>query len=115
MPNICVRFAISPNFRKFAAEIAVNGKRATSTIHVLQGTHGCLLSFATASKLSLVNVNVRNATTDLNLIERYPNVFKGIGKLKKYEVKLHIDATVQPVAQSASRIPFHLRKKWLRN
>ena len=53
---------------KFDADIVANGKRAKSTIHVLQGTHGSLLSFATASKLDLVDVIVRNVTTDTNLI-----------------------------------------------
>ena len=69
------------------------------------------MSFATASKLDLVDVKVRKVTTNTNLIEQYPNVFKRIGKLRNYEVKLHIDDTVQPVAQSARPISFHLRKK----
>ena len=33
----------------------------------------------------------------------YPKVFQGIGKLKNYEVKLHIDTSIQPVTNS---IPF---------
>ena len=44
-------------------------------------------------------------------MEEYPAVFQGIGKQKDHEVKLHIDTSVTPVAQSARRIPFHLRKK----
>ena len=31
--------------------------------------------------------------------------------MKNFEVKLHIDESVTPVAQPARRIPFHLRKK----
>ena len=34
-----------------------------------------------------------------------------IGKLKNYQVKLHIDNSVKPVAQGHRRVPFHLRKK----
>ena len=34
----------------------------------------------------------------------------GIGKLKNYQVKLHIDDSVKPVAQDHRRVPFHLRK-----
>ena len=45
------------------------------------------------------------------LTKEYLGVFQGIGKLKDYEVKLHIDTSVTPVAQSARRIPFHLLKK----
>lgn len=96
---------------KFDANIKANGKQVLSTVHVLQGTHGSLLSFATASKLDLVDVKINKVTSCSNLIEQYPSVFQGIGKLKNFEVKLQIDKTVPPVARSARRIPFHLRKK----
>ena len=39
-------------------------------------------------------------------MQQYPSVFRGIGKLKGVEVKLHIDKQVTPVAQPARRIPF---------
>ena len=41
----------------------------------------------------------------------FPAVFEGIGKLKEFEVKLHIDDNVPPVAQRHRRIPFHQRQK----
>ena len=82
-----------------------------TTVHVLKGKHGSLLSFATASKLGLVDVKVNNVATDSSLIEQYASVFQGIRKLKNFEVRLRIDETVPPVAQSARRIPFHIRKK----
>lgn len=37
-------------------------------------------------------------------------LFSGIDILKDYKVKLHIEKTVQPIAQSHRRIPFHIRK-----
>ena len=82
-----------------------------STIYVLQGTHSSLLSFSIASKFGLVEVKISNVTSDLSLIDQYPSVFQGIEKLKDYEVKLHIDETVTPIAQSARKIPFHSRKE----
>jgi len=94
---------------KFKANISANGKQITATTHVLKGTHESLLSFATASKLGLVEVKINITCSDL--IQQYPTVFQGIGNLKNCEVKLHIDEAVPPVAQSARRIPFHLRKK----
>ena len=75
-------------------------QQTTSTIHVLQGEHGSQLSFVTASKLGLVDVKVNTVVTDRSLIDQYSGVFQGIGNLKNYEVKLHIDETVKPVAQS---------------
>lgn len=42
--------------------------------------------------------------------DKYPEVFPGIRMLNGHQVKLHIDTSVQPVAQSHRRIPFHIRK-----
>ena len=59
-----------------------------------------------------MDVKINNVTSCSNLIEQYPpSVFQRTGKLKDCEVKLHIDKTVPPVAQSARKIPFHLRRK----
>ena len=44
---------------------------------------------------------------------KFPKVFEGLGlgKLKGYQLKLHIDESVQPVAQPVRRIPFSRRAK----
>ena len=120
-PDTCKIFAYGSNTQlttlgKFEAVLEANSKQVTSTFHVLKGTHGSLLSFRTASNLVLVDVKIRNVTspedvTKSALMHQYPSVFQDVGKLKDYELKLHIDETVTPVAQAARRIPFHLRKK----
>ena len=38
-------------------------------------------------------------------------VFKGIGKLKDYTVKLRYDSSVKPVAEPPRRIPYHLKSR----
>ena len=38
-------------------------------------------------------------------------MFHGLGKLKNYQIKLHIDEDVSPVAQPHRRVPFHVRKQ----
>ena len=98
---------------QFRMPIETGGKTVVSTIHVLRGNHGSLLSYETASNLGLIKVRI-NQISDENqvcdeLIQQYPNLFKGIGKLKNAEVKLHINEEVPPVAQAARRIPFHIR------
>ena len=75
------------------------------------GAHGSLLSFATALALGVVNININTVSAGHHIAEKYPGLFEGIGKLKDFEVKLHIDESVAPVAQPARRIPFHLRRK----
>ena len=99
---------------KFKATVSANGTKTSSTFHVLKGNHGSLLSYGTTHVLNLVDIKVHNIATapvQPNLKQQYPNVFNGIGKMKNFEVKLHIDESVTPVAQPARRIPFHLRKK----
>jgi len=120
-PDSCQIFAYGSKSQletlgKFTANIRAKDEQKVATFHILSGAHGSLLSYSTARDLGLVHINLNNiTTTDVITLEQltreYPKVFQGIGKLKNYEVKLHIDTTVVPVAQSARRIPFHLRKK----
>ena len=42
----------------------------------------------------------------LYLQDKYPNIFNNLGKLKDYQLKLHVDESVQPIIQSNRRIPF---------
>ena len=44
-------------------------------------------------------------------MEEYKDLSKGLGKLEGYQVKLHINENVQPVAQPHRRVPFHVRKQ----
>jgi len=48
---------------------------------------------------------------DCDITRQYHDVFTGLGKLKDHSVHLHIDKSVQPVAQRYRRIPFHMRKQ----
>ena len=97
----------------FTATITSKFNCIDAEFYVVPGNSGCLLSYDTAKQLKLVTI-VNNVTPSLaesdKLIAEYPSLFQGIGKLKNFQVKLHIDETVQPVAQPHRRIPFHLRK-----
>ena len=98
-------------------ETTIESKKAITiaTIHVIEGNSGCLLSYNTACELSLIALNLNTVTdkplTSEQLQQRYPEIFNGLGQLQDFEVKLHIDESVPPVAQAARRIPFHMRKK----
>ena len=52
-----------------------------------------------------------NSLTVEQMTSRFPELFKGIGKLKNYQAKLHVNPEVRPVAQTVRRIPFGLRDK----
>ena len=46
-----------------------------------------------------------------SLKAKFPGVFSGVGRLKNYQLKLHIDPQVIPVVQKMRRIPFSLKDK----
>ena len=55
--------------------------------------------------------NVDTGRLESCIREKYKALFTGVGLLKGYELKLHIDESVKPVAQPVRRIPFGLREK----
>ena len=57
-----------------------------------------------------------NSITDTNydiqtLLDKYKNVFQGLGKLKDFQLKLYIDESIKLVAQPVRRIPFSMRQQ----
>lgn len=113
--------------------VETNSKLCCTKFHVIDTTHKNLLSGETALLLNILtfekpifnvqkeyDVNAtslaeKNAVPEslTKLIDCFgETVFNNtIGKLKDYEVKLHIDKNVPPVAQRERRIPFALREK----
>ena len=107
-----------PLLGQFTTVVETSRKFTPACLHVVKGNFGSLMSYKTASALDLVRVEINTVQKNDNVLvtvddleQKYPSLFRGIGKLKNFEVKLHIDENVQPVAQAARRIPFHLRKR----
>ena len=87
-------------------------------LYVVEGKADNLLSKQTSVNLDLVKINIQqqqevgNVVSDQEpVFEKYPKVFKGIGKLKDKQVTLHINKSVVPQAQRYRKTPFPLRKK----
>jgi len=100
----------------FEAEVRSSDKGVKTVFYVVDGHHGSLLSCDTALKLGLLQFNTNHlvlspAPKIQSIIARFPQLFNGIGKLRDYQIKLHIDKEVTPVAQKARPIPFHMRAK----
>ena len=85
-------------------------------------TGRCLLGYSIATDLGILRVglaetlgtgacNTVDGTFVGQLKTKYPNVFHGIGKLKGYQLKVHIDPSVTPVAQTMRRMPSSLKDK----
>ena len=68
-----------------------------------------------------VGINVNNCTTNIDCVQpldnkaalrlKFSKFFECLGKLKGYQLKLHQDDSVPPVAQPLRRIPFSRRQK----
>ena len=90
-------------------KVSVNhSKPITAEFLIINGDDTPLLGRQTAIELGLLKLCV-NSTNDTNVLDQYPELCRGIGTLKDFEVTLHIDKDVPPVARKHSRIPFHLR------
>ena len=72
------------------------------------------MSCDTAVKLKLLilaNQITHENISGNKICDKYPKLFTGIGKLKNYKTKLHIENTVTPAAIPHRCITFHLRQK----
>ncbi len=81
---------------------------------MIKGKGTPLLGHDTATLLDVLRIGpVISAifSVEENLQQRYPEVYKGIGKLNTKQVDLHIDPNIKPVAQPLRRTPFNLRSK----
>ena len=109
-----------PVVGKFEASIECNGRKIMETILVTRGEGRCLLGSPAAKRLQVLKVgpelggvaNVYSVGSGIDgIVDRFPNVFLGVGKLSGYQLKLHIDPEVKPVAQKPRRIPYPLKEK----
>ena len=85
---------------------------------VIEGEGHALLGRETAITLGVLKlgpqINSLQLSTDgenrePNILDKFPGCCEGIGKLKDFQLKIPIDAEVQPVAQPTRRVPYHFR------
>ncbi|KAK6171647.1 hypothetical protein SNE40_018092 [Patella caerulea] len=83
---------------------------------VLDGKGDPLLGKDTAIKLGVlrignINFNSKTDTEKSNnyYVNKYPDLFEGVGKLKDFKLKIAVDKDVTPLAQPVRRVPYQLR------
>ena len=104
---------------KFTTALESETKKLSDKLYVMGGSGGSLLSWKTSQGINLVQtvqqIGDQRSKTETNtpasLIEEYDDLFHGVGKLKNYQIKLHIDENVPPVARPHRRVLFHVRKQ----
>ena len=106
---------------QFKSELAVQETKVlTHFIVVKRGR--CLVGYSTATELGILHVGPvpKSRAASCNTVgcpfveslkAKFPGVFSGVGRLKNYQLKLHIDPQVIPVVQKMRRIPFSLKDK----
>ena len=102
----------------FTTALESETKKLSDKLCVVEGCGTSLLSWRTSQGLNLLQtvqqIGYQPSKTETNapanLIEEYDDLFHGLGKPKNYQIKLHIDENVPPVAQPHRRVPFHVRK-----
>ncbi|XP_075550350.1 uncharacterized protein LOC142583755 [Dermacentor variabilis] len=84
--------------------------KATSPLELL-GKVSVTMRHKAASNLGLVQITyqVNEHQGDKLIVEAFPKLFSGVGKLKYHHIHLFVDDTVPPVAQPHRCIPFALR------
>ena len=106
---------------QFQSEVSVAKAKIVADFTVVK-TGRCLLGYSTATDLGILRVDLAGTlgTGNCNTVDdtlvgqlkaKYPSVFHGIGKLKGYQLKLHVDPSVTPVVQKMRRVPFSLKDK----
>ena len=115
----------------FEETVETSKKISLARFHVAKNVKGNLLSSQTAQDLHLIKINIHSVQQETktatqthsaqptvnspsyvnHLLKQHKKVFKGVGNLKNFEVKLHTNPAIKPVIQAQRRIPFHIRKK----
>ena len=91
---------------KFTTSVRYNQCQTMTSFLVTCSGDTALLSYATASELDIIKISANNVSTRSDVIkEKYKDLFMGIGKLKRVQVKLHEDKSMTPVTQPHRRIP----------
>ena len=110
---------------EFASTLILGARKTSSSVSVVRGGCGCLLSCFDCVKFDLVSLNqgklVRSVTPEKSispekfafreaLFNEFPAVFSDkIGKLKDFQAKLSINPKVNPVRQKYRHVPHHLK------
>lgn len=97
----------------FTCQAKCGSKSTRAEFLVIDGKGVPLLGKDTAMKLGVlkIGVDVAMVSDKPKIQDMYPELFQGVGKLNTHQVKLHVNKTVEPVAQPLRRMPFNLRRK----
>ena len=104
--------------KTFTADVMVAGAETgcKADLVVVDVVGRTLLCRETAVELVILHIGPVQANSvsggiGSDICGRYSDLINGVGLLKRYELKLHFDESVKPVAQHGGRVPLGLREK----
>ena len=95
---------------EFETELCHKDKRCQVFFIVVEKKARAILSRNTSEELAILKLEI-NAIKEETLLRDFPECFKGAGKLKGFQAKLHFDESVKPVAQKLRPPSYGLRDK----
>jgi hypothetical protein len=97
--------------------VKVGKKCVESEFFVIEEKGPAIISKQLSIDLDVLKFNIPESakvykiSDALELKEKYPECFEGVGKLKDFQLVIPINPDVKPVVQPARRIPYNLRDK----
>lgn len=91
-----------------------NNEKCEAEFTVIKENGNPILGKPTAEALKILFVgpfNSISAVSTTNFVDEFQGAFNGVGKMKDFQLHLHVDHTVEPIAQPVRRIPFSLHQK----
>ena len=95
----------------FKTQVQVGDCQTDAEFIVIEGSEKAVLGRDTAIKLKVLSLGQINVLRTSEILDKFPELTNGVGKLKDYQLEIPIDHGVQPVAQPTRRIPYKLREK----
>ena len=101
---------------QFQATLQLNDNIVQSKVYVInKEDSSCLLRKDSALKLQIVQLEekievVNHVSKEIeDILHVNEEIFEGVGKLRKFQLRLHIKEDVKPVAQTTRRVAHHLQ------
>ncbi|KAI5724806.1 hypothetical protein M8J77_007371 [Diaphorina citri] len=94
---------------KFSTCLSFSDKSVCSDVYVVRNRGVPLLSCVTSQALNLVQFLFSVEEKHESILNQYPQLFSGLGKLKDKQIHLHIDSSVPTVCNQHRRVPIHQR------
>ena len=108
-------------FGEAVCTIMNNSNVVNATFYIIDRSVETLISGKVSEELGIIKVEKPEdpevwytrpvSPSHQVLVRKFPSLFKGVGTLKDYKVKLYVNKDVPPVYQPARPVPFHIRDK----